>query len=116
MPFLSESITDPRQLRASATTLATHHVLIRPLALPVVPRTDVRHRVRMRAICMPAAYREAAEAIRATAVRADDVWVLGYPGSGTEAVQQLVVRLLGGAEAEVGADEEEEASRAPLLE
>lgn len=48
----------------------------------------------MRTACMPVDYRNVAETIRAIAVRPDDVWVLGYPGSGTAAVQSLIVRLL----------------------
>lgn len=108
MPFISESITNPLLLRQTATALTTHHVQIRPLSLPVVPRFEQPHGVPMRTACMPAEYRNAAEAIRAAPVRPDDVWVIGYPGSGTAAVQLLIGRLLHSAE---GDDEP-----APLLE
>lgn len=118
MPFISESITSAPMLRQTATALATHHVRIRPLSLPVVARTEPRHGVPMRTACMPAEYRNAAEAIRAAPVRPDDVWVLGYPGSGAAAVQLLVGRLLDAgrraAADEGAADEDDEA--APLLE
>lgn len=116
MPFISESITSAVVLRQTATALATHHVQIRPLSLPVVARTEPRHGVPMRTACMPAEYRNAAEAIRAAPVRPDDVWVLGYPGSGAAAVQLLVGRLLdvGRRAADEGTVDDDEA--APLLE
>lgn len=118
MPFLSESITDPPTARLAATALAAHHVHIRPLALPVVARTPgpPHHGIRMRSVCMPADYRQAAEAIRGLAVRPDDVWVVGYPGSGAAAVQLLVERLLRIERQADGHEEQPEAEQTPLLE
>lgn len=91
MPYLSESVASLTLSRKSATALAPAHIQIRPLSRPL---TKYGVDVPMRTTFMPATFRNDADAISRTAVRADDIWVIGFPKSGDLVVQELVSALV----------------------
>lgn len=98
MPFLSENVTSTTISRKAGTALSPAHIHIRPLARPL---TKYAKDVPMRTTFMPASFRNVADAISRTAVRVDDVWVIGFPNSGDVIVQQLIWRLLHGDDSEI---------------
>lgn len=108
MPFLSENVASTTLNRKASTALAPAHIHIRPLARPL---TKYGIDVPLRTTFMPAAFRNSADAISRTAVRPDDVWVIGFPKSGDVLVQQLAWLLVHGDDSEVAFRE-----RTPLLE
>lgn len=91
MPFISESITNEPLYKQAATGFSKDHILIRPLSRP---NTSLGRDFDVKSCFMPSTFRQFSDGIYHFDVKANDVWILGFPGSGVRQLQEIVWLIL----------------------
>ncbi|XP_037046910.1 sulfotransferase 4A1-like [Bradysia coprophila] len=90
MPFISESITNEALYKKAATGFSKDHILIKPLSRP---NTALGRDFDVKSCFMPSTFRPFADGIYHFDVKPDDVWILGFPGSGVQ-LEEIVWLIL----------------------
>lgn len=91
MPFISESIPNDALSKQSGTGFSKDHILIKPLSRP---NTSLGREFDVKSCFLPATFRQFADGIYQFDVKSDDVWILGFPGSGVSQLQEIVWLIL----------------------
>lgn len=91
MPFICENVTNAPLYKKAATGFSKDHIKIKPLS---IPKTSLGREFVLRTCFMPASYRKDADEIHRHTVHQSDVWIVGFPKSGTLLVQHVVWLLL----------------------
>lgn len=90
MPFISESITNDALYKQAATGFSKDHILIKPLSRP---NTPLGRDFDIKSCFLPSTFRPFADGIYDFNVKSNDVWILGFPGSGM-VLQEIVWLIL----------------------
>lgn len=90
MPFISESITNDALYKQAATGFSKDHILIKPLSRP---NTPLGRDFDVKSCFLPSTFRPFADGIYDFNVKSNDVWILGFPGSGV-VLQEIVWLIL----------------------